>query len=35
LNALSQFQSLIADDVGHIETEAMRGQVLGFFKSRL
>jgi pimeloyl-ACP methyl ester carboxylesterase len=35
LNALSQFQSLIADDVGHIETEAMRGQVLGFFKSHL
>ena len=34
-NALSQFQSLIADDVGHIETDAMRGQVLGFFKSRL
>jgi pimeloyl-ACP methyl ester carboxylesterase len=35
LNALSQFQSLIADDVGHIETDAMRGQVLGFFKTRL
>ncbi len=35
LNALSQFQSLIAEDVGHIETEAMRGQVLGFFKSHL
>lgn len=34
-NALSQFQSLIADDVGHIETDAMRGQVLGFFRSRL
>lgn len=35
LNALSQFQSLITDDVGHTETEAMRGQVLGFFKSYL
>jgi len=35
LNALSQFQSLITDDVGHTETEAMRDQVLGFFKSHL